>query len=102
MADNRLQSLPWRREGFLDKVLCRLVQGERIAETSRAHSLVGGDENLMAHRITDDCLACGACVDECPNDAISEGDPIYVIDPELCDDCGTCVDSCPNDAIVAD
>jgi ferredoxin len=56
----------------------------------------------MAHRITDDCLACGACVDECPNDAISEGDPIYVIDPELCDDCGTCVDSCPNDAIVAD
>ena len=55
----------------------------------------------MAHRITDECLACAACVDECPEEAISEGDPIYVIDPELCTDCGTCVDSCPNDAIVA-
>jgi ferredoxin len=55
----------------------------------------------MAHRITDECLACAACVEECPEEAISEGDPIYVIDPELCTDCGTCVDSCPNDAIVA-
>ncbi len=56
----------------------------------------------MPHRITEECLACAACIDECPNEAISEGDDIYVIDPELCDDCGTCVDSCPNEAIVAD
>jgi ferredoxin len=56
----------------------------------------------MAHRITDECLACAACIDECPEEAISEGDPIYVIDPKLCTDCGTCVDSCPNDAIAAD
>ena len=55
----------------------------------------------MPHRITDECLACAACIDECPEEAISEGDPCYVIDPELCTDCGTCVDSCPNDAIVA-
>ena len=63
---------------------------------------LGGDQQLMPHRITEDCLACAACVDECPNEAISEGDEIYVIDPELCDDCGTCVESCPNEAIVAD
>jgi ferredoxin len=56
----------------------------------------------MPHRITEDCLSCGACVDECPNGAISEGEDIYVIDPELCDDCGTCVESCPTDAIVVD
>ena len=36
----------------------------------------------MAYKITDECLACGACVDECPNEAISEDDPIYVIDTE--------------------
>ena len=54
----------------------------------------------MAHTITEECLACGACVDECPNDAISEGDDLYVIDPEFCDDCGTCVESCPNEAII--
>jgi ferredoxin len=53
----------------------------------------------MAHKITDDCVACGSCVDECPVDAISEGDPIYTIDPEKCTDCGNCVDSCPSDAI---
>ena len=28
----------------------------------------------MAYKITDECLACGACVDECPNEAISEDD----------------------------
>lgn len=54
----------------------------------------------MAYKITDECLACGACVDECPNEAITEDDPIYVIDPEKCDDCATCVESCPSEAIV--
>jgi len=53
----------------------------------------------LAYRITDECLACGACMDECPNDAISEGD-IYVIDPEKCSECGACVDACPTGAIV--
>ena len=36
----------------------------------------------MAHKITDECVACDSCVDECEQNAISEGDPIYVIDPE--------------------
>ena len=33
----------------------------------------------MAYKITDSCVACGTCIDECPVGAISEGD-IYVID----------------------
>ncbi len=41
----------------------------------------------MATYITDDCINCGACEPECPNEAISEGDDIYVIDPELCTEC---------------
>jgi ferredoxin len=53
----------------------------------------------MAHKITEDCVACGTCIDECAQEAISEGDPIYVIDPEKCTDCGTCVEACPSDAI---
>lgn len=52
----------------------------------------------MAYVISDDCTACGACVDECPVDAISEGD-IYSIDPDLCTDCGACADVCPVEAI---
>jgi ferredoxin len=53
----------------------------------------------MAHKITDACIACGSCVDVCPVEAISEGDPIYRIDPEVCTDCGACVEQCPVEAI---
>ena len=28
----------------------------------------------MAHFISDECVACGTCLDECPNEAIKEGD----------------------------
>lgn len=41
----------------------------------------------MATYITDDCINCGACEPECPNEAIKEGDEIYVIDPTLCTEC---------------
>lgn len=51
----------------------------------------------MAYKISDDCIACGACVDECPVDCISEGD-IYVINGDACIDCGACASVCPTDA----
>lgn len=62
----------------------------------------------MALMITDECIACDACRPECPNDAISEGDPIYVINPDLCTECvgfydePQCVSVCPVDCIVPD
>jgi ferredoxin len=49
----------------------------------------------MAYVITDECIACGSCEDECPVEAISEGEDKYVIDPKLCTDCGACCDQCP-------
>ena len=52
----------------------------------------------MAYVISDDCIACGTCMSECPSDAISEGD-IYKIDADKCVDCGTCADACPTGAI---
>ena len=54
----------------------------------------------MAYKITDKCVSCGACVDSCPVEAISEGDSIYEIDADTCIDCGSCVDTCPSEAIV--
>lgn len=38
-------------------------------------------------------------MDECPEDAISEGEDIFVIDPEKCTDCGACAEVCPNESI---
>lgn len=55
----------------------------------------------MSHKINDACIACGACLPECPVDAISEGD-VYKIDPDTCIDCGACVPACPSDAIAAE
>ncbi len=62
----------------------------------------------MAYKITDDCISCGACEPECPNQAISEGDAIYVINPDKCTECvgsfpsSQCAEVCPVSAPVAD
>jgi ferredoxin len=62
----------------------------------------------MAYYITQDCINCGACEPECPNTAISEGDPVYVIDPDRCTQCighyesSRCAEVCPVDACLPD
>ena len=62
----------------------------------------------MATMITNECINCGACEPECPNDAISQGDPVFVIDPILCTECvgfhdyEACAAVCPVDCCVTD
>jgi ferredoxin len=62
----------------------------------------------MAYKITDECINCGACEPECPNQAISAGDDIYLIDPEKCTECvghhdaSQCAAVCPVDCCVPD
>jgi len=53
----------------------------------------------MAHKISSECVSCGSCESQCPVNAISQGDPIYVIDADVCIDCGACVSVCPVSAI---
>lgn len=55
----------------------------------------------MAYKITDTCISCGACADQCPAGAISEGSP-FEIDADVCIDCGACADQCPCGAIEED
>lgn len=62
----------------------------------------------MALLINDECVNCGVCEPECPNDAITEGDDIYDIDPAKCTECighydePQCIEVCPVDCIVKD
>lgn len=62
----------------------------------------------MSLMITDECIACDACREECPNIAIEEGDPIYIIDSDLCTECvgsfdePQCIEVCPVDCIILD
>jgi len=54
----------------------------------------------MPRKITDECIACGTCLPECPEEAILEGDPLYTIEAEKCNDCALCEETCPTEAIV--
>ena len=62
----------------------------------------------MATMITEECINCGVCEAECPNEAISEGTETFVIDPQLCTECvgfhdrEQCAEVCPVDCCVTD
>ena len=56
------------------------------------------EEKNMAYVIGDACISCGACADNCPVEAISQGDGKYEIDAEKCIECGACADNCPVEA----
>ncbi len=62
----------------------------------------------MAYKITDECISCGACEPECQNQAITEGETIYVIDPDKCSECvgnfesAKCAEICPVDCCILD
>jgi ferredoxin len=62
----------------------------------------------MAFLINEECINCGACEPECPNQAISAGDERYVIEPDKCTECvghfdePQCASVCPVDACIKD
>jgi ferredoxin len=61
----------------------------------------------MALKITEECINCGACEPECPNQAITQGDDVYVIEASKCTECKgqnaspACSGVCPVDCCVA-
>jgi ferredoxin len=63
----------------------------------------------MAMLIVDGCISCGACEPDCPNQAITAGDPLYLIDAVRCTECvgahdvPKCKEVCPvDDCIIVD
>lgn len=55
----------------------------------------------MPRIVTDGCIACGSCVDQCPVSAITV-EEAAVIDADTCIDCGACESVCPVSAIIAE
>jgi ferredoxin len=62
----------------------------------------------MALKILDTCVNCDVCEPVCPNQAITQGEEYYVIDPALCTECvghhgePQCVEVCPVECIIID
>ena len=52
----------------------------------------------MAYVISNDCVACGTCIDECPVEQ-SQKDLFYSINPDACTECGSCAAVCPTECI---
>ena len=61
-----------------------------------------GGVKTMAYKISDECIACGACEAECPIGAISEQDGKMTINADECIECGACAGNCPVGAIAAE
>lgn len=89
-ADSRKKLLDFLLRVGNGKGLCELIKGLCPLESKGLN---------MAHIIDDTCCACGACMEECPEEAIAEGDPIYIIDAGKCTDCESCVEVCPTESI---
>jgi ferredoxin len=79
-----------------------------IATRKSRFDLANKEIAPMATMITEECINCGACEPECPNEAISEGEDIYVIDPNLCTECvgfhdyEACQAVCPVECCIPD
>ena len=83
--------------------MCRTFKRIEIVKANDTSAISKYKEQSMALLITDECINCDVCEPACPNEAISEGDDIYVIDPDLCTECvghfdePQCVVICPVD-----
>ena len=58
----------------------------------------GKEPEKCAYYSTEKCIACGQCMEICPEDAIEEGTPYRIID-SLCLECGMCSEICPEEAV---
>ena len=63
----------------------------------------GKCKDLIQYKITDDCIGCTKCAQQCPSDAIQPvPHEIHVVDNDKCIKCDVCRDICPVDAVITE
>ena len=74
---------------------------EEYEAHARGHCPAKKCRALISYSITDDCIGCTRCAQNCPVDAI-QGTPYqrHEIDTDTCIRCGTCMLVCPSDAVI--
>jgi len=76
---------------FEDEYKAHLEEGTCPASVCR---------ELITYTISQDCIGCGTCAEECPAKSISgESQEVHVIDQAACIKCGACQEVCPVDAV---
>ena len=79
---------------------CLQLQVQQLVQVYYYYQQQTIKSKILAYVISKtECQACGTCKDECPQEAIIEGD-VYSIDPDKCVECGACADACPCGAIA--
>jgi NADH-quinone oxidoreductase subunit F len=56
---------------------------------------------LITYTITDKCIGCTVCAQQCPVDAIPfTPHQVHIIKQDICTKCDICKQACPADAII--
>jgi len=86
--------MTWHRSRANERYISNMLTGEFAAEATSEESIMPAVVNR------EECVSCGTCVEECPEEAISlDEEEIAVVNKEKCNECGTCVEACPSEAI---
>lgn len=60
----------------------------------------GGEPRPFCYAISDKCIGCGICTDNCMTGTIEQISDKYKINTFGCLECGNCYDCCPHGAII--
>jgi len=73
--------------------------GEAIARAPKIQEFIESRTLLRPQADPDKCTSCGACVDQCPAEALAFDEELPRVDPEKCIVCFCCQEMCPEKAM---